>query len=207
MAELLGAQETKGHCKFFDSMADLCHFLDVDSVVLTKLALISKEKADGSFKHRLIWDLLRSEVNSSVLLPERIVLPRVQDAVDDASELLRHGYGGLEWLVLDIADAFHNVPLRASERRYCCGKVGDRFVVFLVLCMGGKSAPNIWGRYAACIGRVLASVFPSDELRSEIYVDDPLLACTGTLARRTKVFTMAILCLEGLGFPLALLQD
>ena len=72
-----------------------------------------------------------------MLLPERIVLPRVQDAVDDATDLLRYGSGGLEWLVLDIADAFPNVPLRESERRYCCGKVGNRFVVFLVLCMAG----------------------------------------------------------------------
>ena len=203
VADLLEAQEQKGHCKFFDSMPELCEFLDVSSVVLTKLALITKEKADGNLKHRLIWDLLRSYVNSSVLLPERIVLPRVQDAVDDAADLLRMGYGGLEWLVLDIADAFHNVPLRPSERRYCCGKVGNRFVVFLVLCMGGKSSPNIWGRYAACIGRILASIFDPAEFRSEIYVDDPLLAVAGTAERRTRVFTMALLSLECLGFPLA----
>ena len=41
------------------------------------------------------------------------------------------------------------------------------------------------------------------QFRSEIYVDDPLLAAVGSQDRRTKIFTMALLALEVLGFPLA----
>ena len=203
VAKLLGAQEAKGHCKFFDNIQQLEEFLGVDHVVLTKLALITKFKADGTPKHRLIWDLLRSDVNSAVTLTERIVLPRIQDAVEDAMHLRLCGEGDLEWLVLDIADAFHNIPLRPSEWKFACGKVGNRFVVFLVLCMGGKSAPNIWGRYAALLGRMLASTFSPDEFRSEVYVDDPLMAAIGNQDRRDLLFTVALLVLQVSGFPLA----
>ena len=122
--EFLGAQESKGHCKFFDSMDELCNYLAVDDVVLTKLALISKQKSDGNWKYRLIWDLLRSDVNATVELKERIS-PRIKDAVDNALELRQAGRH-LEWMVLDISDAFHNIPLRPTERRFACGKVGNR---------------------------------------------------------------------------------
>ena len=200
---LLDAQAAKGHCKFFDSITDLEQYLGVDHIVLTKLALITKYKADGTPKHRLIWDLLRSDVNSAVTLEERIVLPRVQDAVDDARHVRLHCNDDLEWMVLDIADAFHNVPMRPSERRFACGKVGDRFIVFEVLCMGGKSAPNIWGRFAALLGRMLASMFSPDVFRAEVYVDDPLMATAGTQAQRDSTFTIALLVLQASGFPLA----
>ena len=200
--ELLEAQEAKKHCKFFDTMDELCDYLGVDDVILTKLALISKQKPDKSWKHRLIWDLLRSDVNAAVELKERIVLPRIQDAVEDALELRKSG-GQLEWMVLDISDAFHNVPMRPSERRFSCGKVGDRYVVFEVLCMGGKSAPNVWGRYAAGLGRITASVFDPSEFRDEIYVDDPLMAAVGTEEDRDITFTIALLVLQTTGFPLA----
>ena len=200
---ILEQQEQRDHCQSFTSYEQLCSHLGVDKVVLTKVGLISKEKSDGSFKHRLIWDLLRSEVNDTVHLDERIVLPRLQDAVDDARELLRQGAGEVEWLVLDVADAFHNVPVMECERRFACGKVGDRYICFKSLCMGGKSAPNIWGRFAAAIGRVVASIMPSAEQRTEIYVDDPLLCARGSRARRTHLFTVALLAITVLGFPMS----
>ena len=201
--KLLDDQAAKGHCKFFDSEAELIKFLGVESVVLSKLALISKPRADGTTKHRLIWDLLRSEVNATVKLGEQIVLPRIQDAVDDAKYLRCAGPEDLEWLVLDVADAFHNIPLCSSERRYACGKIGDTFIVFLVLCMGGRSAPNQWGRYAACLGRLIASLFNEAIFRCEIYVDDPLMAARGNEKQRDKLFTVAMLVLQLTGFPLA----
>ncbi len=52
--------------------------------ILSKLALISKERPDGTYKHRLIVDLLRSEANAHISHGERIVLPQVGDAVKDA---------------------------------------------------------------------------------------------------------------------------
>ena len=63
---LLDEQAKKQHCKFFNSEKELTDYLGVESIVLSKLALISKQKPDGTTKHRLIWDLLRSEVNATV---------------------------------------------------------------------------------------------------------------------------------------------
>ena len=135
------------------------------------------------------------------------MLPRIQGAVDDALDLLmsnaRDGTAEVEWLVLDVADAFHNIPLKPRERRFACGKVADRYVVFRVLCMGGKSAPTVWGRFAAAVGRVLSSIADPSAFRVEVYVDDPLLAASGSLRERTHTFTKQLLALALLGFPLA----
>ena len=123
---------------------------------------------------------LRLNINGTVTLTERIVLPRIQDAVDDARHVRLCTGEDLEWLVLDIADASHNIPIHPSERRFACGMVNGKFVVFEVLCMGGKSAPNAWGRFAALLGRMQASLFCLDEFRNEIFLDDPLVVAAGT---------------------------
>ena len=102
-----------------------------------------------------------------------------------------------------MADAFHNIPTRVTERRFSCGKVGDRYICFTSLCMGGKSAPNIWGRFAAAMGRITASIMPPEEHRLEIYVDDPLLCAGGNTKRRTFLFTVALLTITLVGFPMA----
>ena len=59
-------------------------------LVMSRLALISKTRADGSVKHRLVWDLRRSGVNDHVRQGERIVLPRLGDVVADCFDLTRH---------------------------------------------------------------------------------------------------------------------
>ena len=73
---------------------------------------------------------------------------------------------------MDVAHAFHNVPIRPSDRQFMCGN-GTRFLVFNVLGMGGKSSPNI--RLAAATCRVILAVPNVDEFRWEIYVDDLIL--------------------------------
>ena len=67
----------------------------------------------------------------------------------------------------------------------------------------GEIGPNIWGRFAALLGRMLASVFSPHAFRAEIYVDDPLMATAGTQAQRDSTFTIALLVLQTSGFPLA----
>ena len=55
--------------------------------VVSKMAAITKVREDGSIKLRLIIDMLRSRVNEHVRLHERIVLPRVQDLLNDGLAL------------------------------------------------------------------------------------------------------------------------
>ena len=201
--ELLQIQRDRKHCLFFDSHQDALDFLQTDSLVLSKLALISKERDDGTWKHRLIWDLRRSKVNDTATLGERLVLPRIQDAVDDAVHVCLSTGHECEWLVLDIEDAFHNIPLHLSERKFACAKLGDTFIIFLVLCMGGKAPPTLWGRFAALQGRFISCAIDPDRARAEVYVDDPLLVAAGTQKQRNRNFAVMALALAALGFPLS----
>ena len=52
------------------------------SGTISRLALIIKEKEDGTIKRRVIIDLLRSRGNSRCRIRERIVPPRIQEVVD-----------------------------------------------------------------------------------------------------------------------------
>ena len=74
-------------------------------IVINKAASIVKILEDGSDKHRLIIDMLRSMANSRCRVPQRGVLPRVFDATADARRMifLSQGGGFPEILVLDLA--------------------------------------------------------------------------------------------------------
>ena len=63
------------------------HFLKTSHWVLNRLGLITTLRGDGTTKHRLVWDLRRSGVDSLVRQGERFVLPRVSDVIEDLAEL------------------------------------------------------------------------------------------------------------------------
>ena len=58
-------------------------------VIVSQMACIHSVRADGLEKYRLVVDLRRSSANSLVKLSERVVLPRLADASEDALLLLR----------------------------------------------------------------------------------------------------------------------
>ena len=174
-----------------------------DGVVLNKLALLSKTKSDGTVKHRLVWDLRRSGVNLAVKQGERVVLPRLSDVVADLRELAAPGNDEAFLLGTDVSEAFHQVPLHPSERQYTVAALGGRYYVFKVLVFGSSSAPTVWGRYAAFLGRSTAAVVGADPLRLQVYVDDPLYVCVAQLSRAARLFSVALLWALVLGYPLA----
>ena len=117
--EILTKMADSGWTVELTSWEEVLQFLGTDEVAINKLALVSKQKPDGSWKHRLIWDLLRSGVNLLVNQGERVILPRVQDVLQDAAELAKPGDGrssGPPVLLVgtDISDAFHCVPRSLS---------------------------------------------------------------------------------------------
>ena len=65
--------------------------------------------------------------------------------------------------------------------------------MFKVLFIEGKASPNIWGRFAAAVGRVVSSVFTDGALKLEVYVADPLFAIAGPRGVRSRNFTIAML--------------
>ena len=91
------------------------------------MGTVSKLKADGSYKHRVIQDLRRNGVNDAVRLPERQVLPRPLDHARDVARLMERGQGqDLKVLVLDFKDAFMSVPLAESEKPIQLCSCGSR---------------------------------------------------------------------------------
>ena len=170
-----------------------------DNVPINRIGLVTKEKPDGTIKHRIIWDYRRSGVNSRSDMPERIVLPDLDDAAKDISDI--YNLYGEEAVLFgtDIEDAFHNIDSDALERGNTLCLIEGIPYTFTSLVFGSKNAPLIWGRFSAWLARVCVTVI--HHLKMQIFVDDPLF-----MAPRSKaptVFAMAILLITWIGFPVA----
>ena len=200
-----------GHMRRFKTLAEVEAYVG-GAPLLNRLALQVKEKADGTVKLRLITDLLRSEGNSFLHAPERIVLPRLEDAIEmglwllDAVEASIAAGGpsddGVEWGSTDVKDAFFNVPVWPADRRVQCYKIreGD-YAVSDSLVFGAGPSPLIWGYVAAWLARVAQGLFDFRELLLQLYVDDPLWAVRGTPAERRRRTVVLLLFWQAFGVP------
>ena len=84
---LLDAMVDKQWADKFRTWPQVEEALGTEEIVMNRLALISKLKPDGTWKHRLVWDLRRSGVNMAILQGERVVLPRLLDLVRDVRQI------------------------------------------------------------------------------------------------------------------------
>jgi hypothetical protein len=202
---LVETAEANGYCKTFNSESEVALFVGTPDITLQPLGMVSKTKPDGTVKRRLVWDYLRSGTNWHIVLAERLVLPRIEDAVRGARRI--HGPRAqterLEWLVLDFSDAFHHIRLRQDYWRVNVCKVGRKWVVYTSLSFGGKSFPNLWGRTAAFIGRLVGSALQGQAADLQIFVDDPLVAASGTEGERDRVFSTVFVLFAVLNFKVA----
>ena len=171
---------------------------DLGQLILSKIAAIISEK-NGRFKNKLIHDLRVSLVNSMVSCPERVILPRIKDAVDGILKViegLTEGEG-ITQLVLDFSDAFKMLPVTTEERRFLAGTATLRgvkgFFAYRRILFGIVTGPLLWGRLAALVMRCTASLYPADTLALQCYVDDPLLAVRGTLKQRVTRLSVIVL--------------
>ena len=76
---------------------------------LSRLGWAGKRKRDGTRKLRIIVDLHRSGVNARTLTPQRLVLPRIGDAVESLRDLMEGREQGTlqdegEWLAAQVPD-------------------------------------------------------------------------------------------------------
>lgn len=184
--------------------------------VVSKLACLVKERKDGTTKIRLVVDLRRSSVNRFVVCGERVVLPRLRDALAGAVHLLRRrqearGGGearggeayeeapeeedpGVSAMVADFKDAFHTLPVHPAEEPFGIAKAdGDRYVCFKTIMFGGVASPLVWGRAAAYLLRGAQALFRADEVVCECYVDDPLVLAAGTEKQRRRLHALFLL--------------
>ena len=175
-------------------------------LILSKLACLVQEKADGSRKTRLICDLRASRANELVKLFERLVLPRVSDVISDIRRLARlcgQSADGVELLVCDFRDAFHHMGVLRVEQRHQVVQTPGGVWVYTSLTFGGAGSPLVWGRVAAWLGRVTASLYPPDLVRTEIFTDDPLVAVRGSHKERRTRLKVILLLWSALGFRMS----
>ena len=138
------------------------------------------------------------------LKPERSVLPRVLDAVNDFMVQRRSATRetSTDFVVLDFTSAFFIIPLAWEERRFFVKRLRGTFFVFKVCAQGADASPLVWAQTAALVSRLTQYMFLETELAIEVFVDDPCLTVTGSLAQRHKSIATVILFWRTLGFPL-----
>ena len=183
----------------------------------SKLACILKLRADGSTKVRFIIDLLRSGVNGLCKVPQRVVLPRVQDVAEDVLDLLECQYNpwlwqadasgmedlGVEMGCVDFTDAFYTLHACENEQGYFAFVVDLVWHIFTRIPFGLVSAPLLWARVAASACRLAQCMFRPHELRLQCYVDDPAFAVAGPAAVRRHLVGLLLLFWSILGLKLS----
>jgi hypothetical protein len=103
---------------------------------------------------------------------------------------------------VSTSDAFHQIPLNNSEKRFTVASINGKFWVFHCLVFGSGSAPTAWGRFAAFLGRSTAAI-AAGNFHMQNYVDDPAFSCRGTMKHAAKQFTIALLWASVLEYLLA----
>jgi hypothetical protein len=88
--------------------------------VLSKFAMLTKTRADGTAKRRVILDCSASGVSDATVQNQRVVLPRALEVARDIVHAANRREDGdeVELLVLDFKDAFYHVPCLHDERRW-----------------------------------------------------------------------------------------
>jgi hypothetical protein len=200
-----------GYASRHESLQELRTELLGQDPVPAKLAVIVKELPDSSKKVRLIVDMLRNGTNGLIKIPERVVLPRVSDAAEsilDLWESIPEPYGRLddpesrsvELCVLDFKDAFYTLFTHRSEWKYVVATGLLAWYSFKCVAFGLACGPLLWGRLAALAARLAQAIFFPQELRMQVFVDDPVIAVAGTRDERYTLITMLLLFWAALGF-------
>ena len=206
LEKLVLKAEEQGFCHLVKDEAELR--AEIGNFILNRLGVVVKYKGEGpeqTKKARIIWDLRESKVNRRCDQGERVVLPRLLDVVSDLKSLAEQGTPPL-LAAVDIQDAFHNVPA-GPDKRYtvASAEIGGKqmFIVYDVLVFGSGSSPTLWGRYAAFLGRSIQAVVP--EVRSQVYVDDPIFALPNDRPGRARhLLTCILVWIALLGYPVKL---
>ena len=124
-------------------------------LVLARIGAIVKVKNER-LKLRLIHDLRRSGSNAKATVPERIILPRIIDAVFSMLDVARAANAAneeVEAAVLDYKNAFKHVPIHPSERRFFAGQAEingqSGFFVYCVLMFDAVTGLLLWDSLCA----------------------------------------------------------
>ena len=136
------------------------------------MALITKVRRDGVTKHRIIVDMRRSGANARARIPERPVLPRPCDAVQDAIEVFKDrtprlkpsptasdscdsgdDSWGVEQVTGDFGDAYMHCRVTEQEHKHCLVKKPRdlRIDTYLPEKLRNKEAGSRWADFALLV--------------------------------------------------------
>ena len=179
---------------------------------MSKLALITKKK-ENYIKYRIIIDLLRSGGNRRCVVPERIVLPRIQDIVHGLRDLWtkfdtdkqKDEDWGIELIGADLSDAYCHFPVAVSELGNCLapGLEEDQVVCFRAMLFGFKAAPLLMGRLSACFSRMWQAFIPRGAGFVQTYMDDPVVVLVGPRKLRETILSLILYSAELFGLNLS----
>ena len=159
----------KGHLKAFTSIEGLHNFLG-EQPILNKIGLIVKTR-NGVTKTRMILDTKVSNLKSCSKKSQRVLLPRLLDAVVQGLDNLSSctDRESVDWFVLDFSEAFWQIPLEPTERKFFCCKLNldgiENFIVFLRPVQGSRGGPLSWARLAALVMRLTQALFDPSYVR------------------------------------------
>ena len=187
---------SQNYLRDFATLEECKSFLGGDAPVVSKFGMITKEKVlpNGTtkVKRRLILDSKESGVSAGSAHPQRIVLPDLTDLVRNVVDVTLASCDPPQVAILDFVDAFWNLGLYPSERKYFVGKLRGHYFVFLRLAQGSRTAPLVWCRFAALVARLAQSLFRSSELRLHVYVDDPAIVLGGPSRRKGAIWQFSL---------------
>eukprot|EP00435_Cladocopium_sp_Y103_P072540 s106_g40.t1 len=192
----------------------------------SKLALIIKQKPDGSTKRRIVIDMKRSQGNKRAKVEERIILPRAQDIVNSLRvmrarehELREEGEprsllkgsqmyeeAETEFIMLDLQDAFCHFGVHPEELKHCVspGLESGTGILWVAMLFGFRGAPLVMGRLSAAVGRLVQSLLHPAEGQVQMYIDDLALMLRGSTLWRNVQLSKVIYVLAAFGVQLAM---
>eukprot|EP00972_Heterocapsa_arctica_P022068 3245158-Heterocapsa_arctica.AAC.1 len=65
----------------------------------------------------------------------------------------------VEYMVLDVVEAFWNIPLAKAERRFFVGRHQGAYFVFLTAAQGSPNGPLAWSGVASLCMRLAQATF------------------------------------------------
>ena len=132
------------------------------------------------------------------------------DETDDEDDNL---VDNIEQCVLDFVDAFWQVPLSRSERRFFCGRLRGRYLCYHRTPQGSRLGPFSWAVLSSLATRLGQSLFVRPgcsragkrrfSLRLQTYVDDPIAVLRGTEGVCMEQAAILMLAWAAVGIDLA----
>lgn len=163
---------------------------------------------NGITKARMIPDAKESGVKWITAKTQRVILPRLLDAVLRVLFLLSCISSAMGWLLLRSSSTSAtrsgiSQVTTTSGSSSALPKEKSQFLVFLRAAQGSANAPLLWARLAAFVMRLTQALFDPSEVNLTCYVDDPIAALRGIEEQRKLNAAIIVLAWEALGLGLA----